>query len=261
MEFQITQSVGQITCNFDELKMELSEKMSVYDNVIVSKDAINVAKSDLANLRKVKIEIDNKRKEAKKIFNQPYDVFEKQVKELIALVDKPIDAINKQLQDYENERIKEKQEHLKKLYDENIGEYADFLPFEKVKRPQWDNKTCTDKDIIFDISGDKTKIIADLDVLKALNSEIYDKLIEKYKANGNNLASAIKMNSDYQSAKKVAEEKVVEQKKEEPPIVETVKEEPKKCYATYTVRAKDEAQAEQLRQLLDFNEFEYSVEY
>lgn len=212
MEFSIVQTAGQITCNFDELKAELSEKMSVYDGIVISEDTVKLAKDDLANLRKVKKEIEDKRKEAKKIFNAPYEAFEKQVKELVALVDKPIEMIDEQVKDFANRAKAEKEQHVRELYKQEITDkgYEEYLPFASIFNEKWLNKSTEDKEIIFDLNGKLTQVKADLDAIHALQSEFENEIIEAYKSSGNQLTVAIKRNSDLISAKQLAEKKAEE---------------------------------------------------
>lgn len=254
----------------DELKKQIAEKTEPYTKLVVTADTLKDAKDIRASLNKEKTALDTERKEVEKEYKKPLTEFTNKVKEVLGLYDAAIANIDKQTKAIDEERIKKKQEHLHKLYDENIGIYAEFLPFEKVKRPQWDNATYKDIDILHDISGDKTKIMGDLDVLKALDSEIYDELIKKYKASGNDLATAIKANQDYIQAKQLAEKRIAEEKAEEDfrvtleakPAVTTTIEEPKKHYATFTVRVDTEEEANELQQFLDFNDITaYSIVY
>ena len=223
MEFQIAQTAGSITCNFDELKKELSEKMSVYDGIVVSEDNVKLAKDDLANLRKVKKGIEDKRKEAKKIFNAPYEAFEKQVKELVALVDEPISLIDKQVKDFADRDKGIKEQHVRELYQQEVVDkgYEEYLPFASIFNEKWLNKSTPDSDILFDLNGAVTKIRMDMDALHALKSEFEDELIKAYKESGNQLTAAIQRNQQLISAKEIAEKKESEEKseiKEEPEI-------------------------------------------
>lgn len=222
-EFELTVlQKGEIKFDLEEAKKRISERTADFEKLIVTEDTIKDAKEIRATLNKERTAFDSERKAVKKEYEKPLKDFEGKVKEVLSFYDNAIENIDSQLKAFDEERVKAKQEHLKQLYDENIGDYAEYVPFEKVKKPQWDNATYKDTDIIHDISAEKTKVIADLDVLKALDSEIFDKLIEKYKKSGNVLAVAIQANTDYLQAKSLAEKKVQEEQKdvkqEEPPI-------------------------------------------
>lgn len=214
-EIQVQQQSGSISTNFDKLKNQLIKELASYKNLTVTEDEISYAKADLALLRKKKTEIDTRRKEIKKAYSEPLTRFEDSCKELTSIFDEAIDNIDDQLKLFEEDRIAHKRERIAKLYTEQVGQYIEFLPLDKNYNEKWDNKSYSDSDIIFDISGLKQKIKSDLEVIKGLSSEIEDEVIETYKASGNNLASAIKRNQQYivdktriEEAKKEAEPKV-----------------------------------------------------
>ena len=75
-------SVAPVDFNYQELKKDIAEKTLPYKGLIVTEDAIPVAKSDLANLRKLEKAIDDRRKAVKKEFNAPYMEFEAKIKDI-----------------------------------------------------------------------------------------------------------------------------------------------------------------------------------
>lgn len=284
MEFKIAQTAGSITCNFDELKKELSEKMSVYDGLVVSEDSVKLAKDDLAELRKVKKGIEDKRKEAKKLFNAPYEAFEKQVKELVALVDEPINLIDKQVKEFVDRDKAIKEQHVRELYQQEVVDkgYEEYLSFASIFNEKWLNKSTSDNDIIFDLNGAVTKIKMDMDALYALDSEFQDELIKAYKASGNQLTAAIQRNQYLISAKELATKKAEEdaqakieaehkareeaEKKAEEAEKQLVKQEepietlPFDYSAVFTIRIHDEVMKEELETFLRLNEItDYSI--
>lgn len=207
----INQSKGEITTNFEELKEKLKEELEPYKNLTVSEDEISYAKADLAYLRKQRTEIENRRKEIKKTYCEPLDRFEDSCKELTGIFDEAIQNINDQLTLFEQDRVAKKRERITKLYLEKVGEFLEFLPIEKNYNEKWNNKSYNDSDIEFDISGLIVRVRDDLNVIKSLNSEIEDELINAYKLADNNLASAITRNQQYLSDK----QRVAEQAKAE----------------------------------------------
>lgn len=219
----INQSQGEITTNFEEIEKSLKLQMSAYENFVVSEDEISIAKGDLAFLRKLSKSIDDRRKEIKKSYLKPYNDFEESCKKLTAIINEPIKTISEQLDLFEQDRMAKKRERVTALYNEAVGEYVKFLPIENNFNEKWLNKSYSDNDIHFDISEKVTRVKGDLDVIKGLNSEIYDTLIETYINSGNNLAMTIARNTQYLSDKN----KVIEQVKEQPvPVVVKKVEEP-----------------------------------
>ena len=202
---------GEITFDLEEAKKRITERTEPYQKMVFTEESIKDAKDTRAALNKERTAFDNERKAISKEYKKPLEEFESKVKEVLSSYDTAITNIDKQLKEFEKKRIEEKQEHLHKLYDDNIGVFAEYLPYEVVAREQWNNTTYTDKAIIADISEKTTQVRADLESIKALNSEFETEVIAAYKKAGNQLAAAIKRNQDYINAKAAAEQRVKEE--------------------------------------------------
>lgn len=261
---QIDTSKHVIDTNFDKIKVELEKTLENYKGIIVDENTIKQSKADLADLRKMSKEIDTVRKQIKGEWLKPYQDFEEKCKELTSLIDAPITEIKEQLDAFEVKRVAEKKKHLMELYEANIGEYSEFLPYSAIENPKWTNATCSDKDIVFDISEKVTKVKSDLEAIKALHSEIEDECIRIYKASGNMLSAAIVKNSDYLQAKAAAEKKIREEVKEE--VREELKEEPKRILvdtetgeiiSDFTFRVSGNENIQKVKDFLDFSEIPY----
>lgn len=93
-----------IEFNFTELKQEITEKAALYKNMVYTDETIKEAKADKATLNKFITALEDKRKEVKKQCLQPYEDFEKQIRELVAIVDEPVQLINEQVKAYEDKK-------------------------------------------------------------------------------------------------------------------------------------------------------------
>lgn len=223
---------GKITTNLNDLKKELQEIADRYAGAVVSEDTVSLAKKDVAELRKIRTDIEDRRKEIKKRWNEPYTAFEEEVKSALAIIDKPIDEINKQVKAFELADKEAKKEKVREIYDTNVAdEYKPYLPFEKVFDEKWLNKSVKAQEIISDLSSKITQIKIDIDAIKALGSEIEDKCLEAYKTGG--MALAIQRNTDYLNAKAQAEVRAREEAERK------VREEQER-------KAKEEAEKERL---------------
>lgn len=253
---------GEITFNLDGLKKKLSEIASRYEGVVVSEQTVPIAKKDLADLRKMAKEVEDKRRALKKEWQKPYDAFEKEVKNALEIINKPIAEIDKQIKDFEMQAKADKEQRCRELFEQNVGDYADYIEFGDVFRDTWLNKSTSENEIISDISGARVKVTSDLEAIKALNSEFESEVIDYYKKT-KSLSDAIQRNSQLISAKQVAEKKAAEEKAEEKkaePIVTPVEVKPVEYYAVFTVRCKDESSAEELEAFLRLNEItDYSI--
>lgn len=89
-----TQQPGLVAIgNFDQLKAALQAMMARYENRVYTPDTLAIAKNDKKELTRLKKDIDERRKEVKRAYLATYNAFEAQVKELIALIDAPLDEI------------------------------------------------------------------------------------------------------------------------------------------------------------------------
>lgn len=139
---------AEIGFNFEELKTELTERLHHYNNLVVTEDAIKEAKTDLAKLRKLKEAIDNRRKEVKRQCMAPYNAFEAQVKELTALIDAPVAAINGQVKAFEEQEKEKKLGEITAAYNELVPDtIKEIVPLNKILDPRWLNKGTTMKSI------------------------------------------------------------------------------------------------------------------
>ena len=126
--------VKEIRWNNEELKAEISEKMKEYKSLVFTAETIQDAKKDRAKLNKLRTAFEDERKKVKKRCMEPYEKFERQVKELTSLIDEPIRLIDNQIKEVEENRKEQKLNEIKELFD-TIG----FQPFVSVESI-WDEK-------------------------------------------------------------------------------------------------------------------------
>lgn len=139
---------AEIGFNFDELKPELTERLQHYNTLVVTEDSIQEAKNDRANLRKLKDAIETRRKEVKKECERPYKAFEAKVKELTALIDAPIAAIDRQIKTFEEQEKEQKHSEIQAAYDYLVpAAIKDVIPLPRILDPRWLNKGTSMKSI------------------------------------------------------------------------------------------------------------------
>lgn len=120
-----------IIFNFEELKAELRQRLVKYDGLVVTVDAIKDAKADRATLNKLKSALNERRKEIKKQYLEPYMDFENKINELIKLIDEPCLLIDEQIKVFESSQKEEKMNKLRDYWQANAGELTQFVNFEK----------------------------------------------------------------------------------------------------------------------------------
>ena len=108
----------KISFNFDELKQELTEKVSMYETLVYTDDQIKEAKADKAQLNKLKKALNDERIRLEKEYMVLFNSFKAQVNEIISIIDKPVALIDKQVKEYEDKQKQDKMEQIKALWAE-----------------------------------------------------------------------------------------------------------------------------------------------
>lgn len=131
--------IKEISWNNEELKQEIAEAVKHYSTMVYTENDIKIAKADRAKLNKFVQALESKRKEIKKQCLEPYEKFEKQIKEITAIVNEPIRLIDAQIKNYDEQKKAEKLEQIKQFYEEQSKPFS--IDFEKVYNPKWLNST------------------------------------------------------------------------------------------------------------------------
>jgi len=251
-----------ISGNFEEMQQELSNMMQAYAGLEVTEENLPERKKDIATLRKIKTAIEDKRKAAKKDYEKPFKAFEAECKKLTGIIDKEIDRINADLNTYEQKRIAEKRETIRRLYAENIGDYGDYLPLEALRRKSWDNKTCSETEIISDIQTAVIAVKNDLQTIDSMCDPWSEECKAVYIKTGNSLMSALNRYKDLESAKKAAEAAVKASEQQTPTPEPMEQEKPVVGLAgrsewTFTVTVHTEEDAKNLIETFNIFGYEY----
>ena len=180
-EIKVTQNAGTIEFNFEALKDQLSAEMTHYKGMIFTEETKKEAKETVANLRKLKKDVRDKRIEVKKSFMRPYDDFEAKVKELDALIDEPIAFINGQVEEFERKRVEERKQLINHIYEENISDMKEFLPLQLIYDSKWENATTSKKSIKDSIIERVDATKKDVDTINSMSSDDVPAALELYK--------------------------------------------------------------------------------
>lgn len=183
MEMVISQPTGELPVvkfNKEEIKQEISKRMQYYSNITVTEESMKDSKKDLADLRKFREGFEEKRKELKKKFLKPYEDFEKEYKEIIELIDQPLNLISLQLQKLKLEQEQTKKNKIKSYYEKEAKEILDLVPFEKIFKEKWLNKTTSSKSICEEISAIIKDFKTGYDTIKNLNQKYEKQILDKF---------------------------------------------------------------------------------
>lgn len=173
---------GEIRTNFDQIEKQLSEEMRQYEGVVFTEDTKTAAKKTVADLRKLKKSIDDRRKEVKAQWMEPYNQFEARVKQMTTLVDTPINYINGQVDALETERIKARQEEIQQIYDNEIGDLTEFLPLYRIQAGRWLNSSITIKAVQKEMAEIISTVGAGKASIEAMRSDAVPDALCKFQA-------------------------------------------------------------------------------
>lgn len=203
--------VPEIKWNNEELKAAIAEKMKEYKGLVFTEETISEGKKDRANLNKLRGAIDDERKRVKKLCMEPCNRFEKEVKEVLALVDEQINAIDIQIKEVEQIKREEKRKAVQELF-ESIG-FQKFVTLEMIWDEKWLNASVAlskvenqMKETMYRI-GEEVGTISRLPEFSFEAMEVYKKTLD--------LTQAIKKGQELADIQKRKEEALARQKVEE----------------------------------------------
>ena len=196
--------VKEIQWNNEELKAEIAEKMRDYTGLVFTEDTIKDAKKDRAALNKLRTAFEDERKRIKRQCMAPYEQFETQVKELIALIDEPIRLIDAQIKEVEEQKKAQKRKDIEELFD-SIG-FQLFVTLDKIWDDKWLNATVSMSRIEEQMKSRMYQIGEDIAVIQKLPEfsfeamEVYKKTMDLNKAiqEGQRLADIQKRKAAYE---------------------------------------------------------------
>lgn len=228
MEIQIiTPTNGQplppIEWNYDEVKKWIEDGLAAYKGRVYTDATIGDAKKDRASLNKLADAIDGKRKEMKAKYLEPYETFEKQAKELVAMIKEKSSGIDAQVKAYEQTQKDKKLNDIKEVYSAMIGNLAELVPYEKLHNPKWLNVSTSASAVVEEFGGKIDRIIAGLDSINSLGLDA-------------DIAEQVKgvFLKDFDLAEALAEKERIEKRRAELAKYEAAKSAPKVEEEQYT---------------------------
>lgn len=230
------QFLKKIGWNKDEIKKAVISITEQYKGLAYTEEQLQEAKKDRAMLNAMKKDISDRRIQVKNALLEPYNVFESEVKEVVALIDEPIEMIGKQIEAYEDKVREEKNTALAQFFSENIGELSDVVSYDRIFNPKWLNKTAS----LSSCKAEIQKIIDDINTdLAAIISSVEEKYQvfakDYYLQHGFNLSKALgEANRIHEMDKKAeadrkAREEAERQREEARKEAERAKEEARKA--------------------------------
>ena len=221
-----------IQFNYEELKQELTEKVSMYETMVYTDDQIKEAKSDKANLNKLKKALNDERIRREKEYMQPFNDFKTKINEIISIIDKPVAVIDKQVKAFDEKKRQVKMDAIKKLYEES--EHPQWLELEQIFNDRWLLAGTSMRQIQDSMDGWFNEIKQSLDTLSNLAdfafeaTEVYKSTLDINKAlnEGKRLLEIQKRKEEQERLQKEVEERAKAEAKVREELVEAHMPEP-----------------------------------
>ncbi len=169
----------KIDFNYEELKQELIEKCKTYETIVYTDENIKEAKSDRANLNKLKKALNDERIRREKEYMVPFNTFKAQINEIIGIIDKPVALIDSQVKAFEEKQKQDKRAAIEELFV-SIG-FQSFVKLDMIFNDKWLNASISLKSIEDEMKQMVSKIGNDIFTLNSL-PEFGFEAIEIYKS-------------------------------------------------------------------------------
>lgn len=210
----VKQNPGAVSWNFQEIKSNLEAQLAVFENTVYDDDSIKSAKTDIASLRALSKTIEDRRKEVKEKCLEPYyTIIEPQAKELTALIDKPIAAINAQVQDYEKRRKEKVRAEIDAYWLQKVSVLPKTIwqkAHDRIYDSRWENATATKKSWKDGIDSGIQQIAGDIETIQSFASKYESDMLQVF-YNSLSLQDAIRKMNDLNAQ----EQRILEQQRRE----------------------------------------------
>ena len=234
MELRIVpyQIPEKIEFNYEEIIQEMEPTVNEKASIYYSDEDIPVAKKDRAKFNAFKKAINDERIRMKKEYMKPFEEFEAKVKDINALADKAVIAIDKQIKEYEDNQKREKLDKIKALWTQMA--VPEGLTMEKVYEERMLNTSFSMKKVetCFELAiGKFNRDMATLAALPEFGFEAQQVYISTFDINkalaeGQRMAQIQRQKAQYEAeqARRKAEEEAKKATEQVPVEVVTVEE-------------------------------------
>lgn len=144
-DLKIISNVQEFKWNFAEVKQKIQSDIEKYVGLVVTDENLKEMETAQKEIASIRTKVDGFRKAVKKKIEEPYKVFEGEIKELLQLIEKAEKPLKDQTLKYESDRIIAKEAELKTFAQKtatNMGVRPEY--FNIVIPSQWTNRTAKD---------------------------------------------------------------------------------------------------------------------
>ena len=193
--------------NKEQIKEAVVNITEQYRGLSYTEEQLQEAKADKAKLNAMKKDISDRRVQVKQALLEPYEKFEAEVEEVVALIDEPIAMIDKQIVAYEERTKKEKRQALEDFFEKSMVDIPVRITFDTIFNPKWLNKTASLSSCKKEIKKTIEDIVTDISAIRSSLSGKYSVYAEEYYMKREmNLSKALSEANRIQEMDKKAEE-------------------------------------------------------
>ena len=191
MELKVLELIeGKVAINYEQLKEELKANLEKYKGFQVTEENMAESKRIRAKLNNLAKAIDDRKREIKRQYLEPYIVFEAQAKELIGIINEVNSEIDNGIKSNETAEKEAKKQAIFELWRE-----FDFklISLSDIWEEQWLNKGCPLGVVKVSIENKIKEVKANIELLKTLfpNEEDLSNVTVKYLTNHLDFKGAI----------------------------------------------------------------------
>ena len=193
--------------NKEQIKEAVVNITEQYRGLSYTEEQLQEAKADRAKLNAMKKDISDRRVQVKQALLEPYEKFEAEVNEVVALIDEPIAMIDKQIVAYEERTKKEKRQSLEDFFEKSMVDIPVRITFDTIFNPKWLNRTASLSSCKKEIKKAIEDIVTDVSAIRSSLSGKYSVYAEEfYMKREMNLSKALSEANHIQEMDKKAEE-------------------------------------------------------
>lgn len=130
-----------IRWNEAEVQKNLTEMLAAYTGRVYTPETIKDAKADRAAVNKLDKQLSDAARSAKAFYMKPLEEFLQSTKQMQTRCKDVSGAIDQQVKAVEEAERQDKQDALRAVYADCIGELRELIPFDRLLVSQWLNKT------------------------------------------------------------------------------------------------------------------------
>lgn len=170
----------EIQWNFEEIKKYAAEKAAWYQSIAYTDADTKEMKNDKAEINKFITALEDVRKQKKKEYLAPYEVFEGQIKETLLPLRKTVSLITEKLDEVEEQYREARKTKMEEFYYKYVGDLQPMVPFQKTIKEEFYKRSFTDKKLEQAYSCFFERLREDIKGLDQLPEKFRDKALLKY---------------------------------------------------------------------------------